>query len=89
MALEVKRRIGWSMETGIGDGMSRIPLRSRQQYGKEPFRLKGSSWRILNIILGWGERILFWQDRWVGDRTLVAQFPDMFNYAMDKEAKVK
>ena len=36
-----------------------------------------------------GERVLFRQDRWVGDRTLAAQFSDMFNCAVDKEAKVK
>ena len=35
-----------------------------------------------------GERILFWKDKSVRDRTLAAQFPDLFNCAMDKEAKV-
>ena len=39
--------------------------------------------------VGSGERILFWKDRWVGDSTLGAQFPNLFNCAMDKEAKVK
>ena len=38
---------------------------------------------------GTGERILFWKDQWVGDRTLAVQFPDLFNCAMNKDAKVK
>ena len=39
--------------------------------------------------IGSRERILLWQDRWVRDRTLAAQFLDLFNCSMDKEAKVK
>ena len=35
-----------------------------------------------------GERILFWRDRWIGDKNLVAQFLALFNCAMDKDAKV-
>ena len=38
---------------------------------------------------GTWERILFWKDQWARDRTLAAQFPDLFNCAMDKDAKVK
>ena len=38
---------------------------------------------------GSGERVLFWKDRWVGDRTLAAQFPYLFNCTVYKEAKVK
>ena len=38
--------------------------------------------------VGSGERILFWRDRWASDMTVGAQFPDLFNCAMDKEAKV-
>ena len=39
--------------------------------------------------IGSGERILFWKDRWVGDRPLAAQVLDLFNCAVDKEAKAK
>ena len=38
---------------------------------------------------GMGEIFLFWKDQWAGDRTVAAQFPDLFNCAMDKDAKVK
>ena len=37
---------------------------------------------------GLGVRILFWKDRWVGERALCAQFPDMFRCAQDKEATI-
>lgn len=36
-----------------------------------------------------GGRVLFWKDRWVGDQTLVVQFPDLFNCSVHREAKVK
>ena len=38
--------------------------------------------------IGSGERILFWKDRWVGERALCAQFLDLFRCAQDKEATV-
>ena len=39
--------------------------------------------------IGTGDKILFWRDWWVGDRTLAAKFPDLFKCALDKDAKVK
>lgn len=38
--------------------------------------------------IGLGERIIFWIDRWVGDRSLATQFPDLFKCVVDKEANV-
>lgn len=39
--------------------------------------------------IGSGESILFYKDQCTGDRSLGTQFPDLFNCAKDKEAKVK
>lgn len=38
--------------------------------------------------VGSGLKILFWHDKWVGDRPLVDWFPDLFKCARDPEAKV-
>ena len=38
--------------------------------------------------VGLGEKILFWKDRWVDDRTLGAQLLDMFKCVVDKEGTV-
>ena len=39
--------------------------------------------------IGSGERALFWKDRWVGGRPLVAQFPDLFNCVAEKDVRPK
>lgn len=45
----------------------------------------------ISFHVGSGERTFFWLDRWVGGRSLAAQFPYLLNCAtaMDKEALVK
>ena len=36
-----------------------------------------------------GEKILFWKDKWIGEYQLAKQFLAMFKCAMVKEANVK
>ena len=43
----------------------------------------------IKYYIGSGESVLFWKDQGVGGRTLAAQFPDLFNCAVHREAKVK
>lgn len=37
----------------------------------------------VRILLGDGRKVLFWKDKWVGDPTLAAQFPNLFACARD------
>lgn len=38
--------------------------------------------------IGTGERIGFWQDLWIGDRPLAAQFLELYRCASNRQAKV-
>lgn len=37
----------------------------------------------VRILLGDGRKVLFWKDKWVGNPTLAAQFPNLFACARD------
>eukprot|EP00268_Persea_americana_P060859 TRINITY_DN7630_c0_g1_i4.p1 TRINITY_DN7630_c0_g1~~TRINITY_DN7630_c0_g1_i4.p1 ORF type:complete len:129 (-),score=20.04 TRINITY_DN7630_c0_g1_i4:855-1241(-) len=43
-----------------------------------------------NIIyrVGLGEHVLFWRDKWLGEWPLARQLPDIFNCALNKNARV-
>ena len=44
--------------------------------------------RNLKHQVGSREKVRFWLDNWVGGHPLAAQFPDLVNCAVDKEATV-
>eukprot|EP00268_Persea_americana_P001290 TRINITY_DN10388_c0_g2_i3.p1 TRINITY_DN10388_c0_g2~~TRINITY_DN10388_c0_g2_i3.p1 ORF type:complete len:137 (+),score=20.28 TRINITY_DN10388_c0_g2_i3:878-1288(+) len=50
--------------------------------------VKGLFMENIRYQIGSGERILFWKDRWVGERAFCVQFPYLFRCAQDKEASV-
>ena len=39
-------------------------------------------------MLGNGERILFWKDKWIGDFKLCDRFPRLFRFERDKNVLV-
>ena len=41
------------------------------------------------FVVGLGNRIRFWQDRWYGDQPLQLAFPRLYGIAIDKEASVE
>jgi hypothetical protein len=49
---------------------------------KEEFFARGS------FIVGNGESVRFWEDIWLGDRPLSAQYPSLFNIARHKNISV-
>ena len=51
-------------------------------YAKESFMEQ------IRYRVGTGDIILFWLDNWIGDRALAIQFPDIYNCAADKKAKI-
>lgn len=36
-----------------------------------------------------GKKIVFWKETWIGEEPLASKFPDLFNCAQDKQAKVE
>ena len=41
-----------------------------------------------NLILGYGDRFIFWEDEWCGENPLSASFPTLYAIAASKGAKV-
>ncbi|XP_028061079.1 uncharacterized protein LOC114264595 [Camellia sinensis] len=41
------------------------------------------------LVIGYGERIQFWTDRWFNGRSLRNDFPRLFSLSMDKEGTLK
>ena len=42
----------------------------------------------ISFLVGNGQRVRFWRDRWCGDSPLCVSFPSLFALAVDKEAWV-
>ena len=49
--------------------------------------VKDQFMKNINYHIRLEERILFWKDRWVGNKPLADRFPDLFSCAVDKESK--
>jgi hypothetical protein len=49
---------------------------------KEDFFARGS------FVLGNGSGIRFWEDTWLGDRSLAAQYPSLYNVVRQKNQTV-
>lgn len=58
-------------------------------YGVTVWRSIRNWWHILlkhtTIIVNDGWRTSFWKDKWLGDRNLATEFPDLFNIALHQE----
>ena len=44
--------------------------------------------RYIVYEIGNGSRVMFWRDRWCGETPLVASYPKLFRFCLDKEASV-
>ena len=61
-------------------------------YGTSLWKEISKEWLFLSqnavFVLGDGRRINFWRDAWSGAGALCNRFPNLFNIATNKEAKV-
>ena len=72
-------RLGWDVQD---------PPWNSSAIWKGILSVKGLFMENIRYQIGSGERILFWKDRWVGERAFCVQFPYLFRCAQDKEAMV-
>lgn len=58
-----------------------------QGYGKGSFNEAFAP--SIKFQEGSGSSIFFWHDVWVGDRPVATQFPEVYRYTKDRQARVR
>ena len=65
----------------------------RGGYGLGLWKTFRKEWTVVSsrlyFVLGNGQRVKFWKDRWCGDELLCVSFPSLFALAVFKDAWVK
>lgn len=70
-----------------GDNYLKDPSHSHSSFWKGIIAVKDNFMANMKFSLGWGEKIRFWHDLWIGNTPLVVQFPNIFNCVKNRKAK--
>lgn len=79
---------GWNLDNRAATEGSSV-IKSIIKLGSGEGKIGATFLRGLRILVGRGDKTLFWKDKWIGESSLSQAFPRLFRATLDREALVK